>query len=129
MVDKDDKEKIEKMQQDIIYTHEAFSSRGSKAYEAFLRLLNEASKKGRLEEKYKQLICTGISLAINCEPCQAYHIREALRKGATEVQVAETIEAALETCGGPIVLRSGYAFKVLEYLKEKEGSKSEIAAG
>jgi AhpD family alkylhydroperoxidase len=65
----------------------------------------------------KELIAVGISVCNNCEPCTVWHIREALKAGAKEEQVFEAIEVAMEMGGGPTVVRSTFALKVLEHYK------------
>jgi AhpD family alkylhydroperoxidase len=119
MLEKTDIEKIEKINSDSMFIHESFTSRGSKAYEAYLKLMTGAMKDGSLPKMYKELIAVGISAFHNCEPCIVWHIREALKKGATDAQVVEAIDVAIEMGGGPVVARSSFAFKVLEYHKTK----------
>jgi AhpD family alkylhydroperoxidase len=120
MLDKADIEKIEKIYKDFMYVHESFTARGSGPYESFLKFSNEAMKEGRISKKYKDLIALGIASFHNCEPCMAWHIKGALGNGATDEEVVETIEVASEMGGGPVVARSSFAFKVLEYLKNKD---------
>ncbi|MFW9867542.1 MAG: carboxymuconolactone decarboxylase family protein [Candidatus Thorarchaeota archaeon] len=33
---------------------------------------------------YKELIALGISIILNCESCVEWHVKEAIRSGATE---------------------------------------------
>ncbi|MBN2012651.1 carboxymuconolactone decarboxylase family protein [candidate division KSB1 bacterium] len=120
MLTKKDIEKIDGLYQDLLYSHNAFASRDSKAYESYQILFKESMKDGNLERMYKELIAVGIAVVTNCEGCQAYHINEALRNGATEEQVVEAIEVAVEMGGGPVVVGSSLAFKILEYLKDKK---------
>ncbi|MFW9784966.1 MAG: carboxymuconolactone decarboxylase family protein, partial [Candidatus Heimdallarchaeota archaeon] len=58
-----------------------------------------------------------ISVVINCESCMEWHIAEALKSGATEDQIIEAIEVAIEMGGGPATVTSRFALKVLEYYK------------
>jgi AhpD family alkylhydroperoxidase len=117
MLDKTDIDRIEKINQDFKYVHESFTSRGSKSYESYMKLVNNAMKEGSITKMHKELIAVGISAYVNCEPCIVWHVREALSSGATDEQVVEAIEVATEIGGGPVVARSSLAFKVLEYLK------------
>jgi AhpD family alkylhydroperoxidase len=77
-------------------------------------------KEGSLSKMHKELIALGIASFHNCEPCMAWHVKEALNSGATDKQAVEAIEVASEMGGGPVVARSSFAFKVLEYLKNKD---------
>ena len=54
---------------------------------------------------------------INCESCIEWHIKEALKNGATEQQIIEAIEVGIEMGGGPATVSSRFALKVLEYYK------------
>lgn len=113
-----DKEKIEKIIRDRKYAHDFYSER-SKAYTAFVDLAKFAFADGDLDKKTKELIATGISVAINCESCMEWHIGEALRRGASEQQIIETIDVATEMGGGPATVSARFALKVLEYYKMK----------
>ena len=120
MLDKTDIDKIEKIIQDSMYVHESFTLRGSKAYESYLSLMAGAMKEGNMSRMYKELVAIGISAFHNCEPCLVWHIREALKNGASDSHVVEAIDVAVEMGGGPVVARSSFAFKVLEYFKSKK---------
>lgn len=120
MLEKTDIEKIEKINSDLMYVHESFMSRGSKCYEHYMKLMNQATKEKSLTKTTKELIAVGISAYAYCEPCMSWHIREALRGGATDDQVVEAVEVAIEMGGGPVVARSAnFAFKLLEYYRDK----------
>ncbi len=121
--DRADIEKIERINHDFMYVHESFSSRGSKTYESFLQVTSHSMKEGSVSKMNKELIAVGISAVVNCEPCMTWHIREALKSGATDSQVTEALEVAIEMGGGPVIARSSsFAFKVLEYFSRKGAS-------
>jgi AhpD family alkylhydroperoxidase len=120
MLDKAEIEKIEKIYKDVTYVHESFTVRGSKTYESFLKFNNDAMKEGSIPKMYKELIALGTASFHNCEPCIALHIKRALKSGATDKQIVEVVEVASEMGGGPVVARSSFVFKVLEYLKDKD---------
>jgi AhpD family alkylhydroperoxidase len=120
MLEKADIEKIEKMNSDLNYVHKSFTSRDSKCYEHFKKVMDHAVAEKSLTRMNKELIAVGISAYAYCEPCLNWHIREALKEGATEDQVIEAIEVAVEMGGGTVVARAAtYAFKVLEYYRNK----------
>lgn len=123
MLDKTDIEKVEKIYKDFMYVHESFTARDSKPYASFLKFSNDAMKEGSIPKMYKELIALGIASFHNCEPCIAWHVKEALKSGASDKQIVEAIEAASEMGGGPVVVRSSFVFKVLEYLHNKEKGK------
>lgn len=75
---------------------------------------------GEISKTEKELIALGISVVINCESCMEWHIKEALRTGASERQVIEVIEVCMEMGGGPAAVSARFVLKVLEYYKENE---------
>jgi AhpD family alkylhydroperoxidase len=99
--------------------HQFLVSRKSEVYKAFLELEKKAFSSGALEKKHKELIALGISIAINCESCMEWHIDQAIKAGASESQILETIEVGIEMGGGPATVSSRFALKALEYHKQK----------
>ncbi|MFX1480435.1 MAG: carboxymuconolactone decarboxylase family protein [Promethearchaeota archaeon] len=116
-MDKIDKDKIEKIIHDREKAHQFFLKQESKAYKSFLDLERYAFSDGKLKKMYKELIALGISIIIDCESCMEWHVKEAIRSGATEQQVIEAIEVGIEMGGGPATVSSRFALKVLEYYK------------
>ena len=121
-VDKQDREKIEKIIRDRKWAHEKLRDRGSVVYRAFLDMEKAAYSDAALEKKYKELIAVGISVVIDCESCLEWHIREALETGATKDQILETIDVGIEMGGGPATVSSRFALKVLDYYSEGKPS-------
>ncbi|MHA2391889.1 MAG: carboxymuconolactone decarboxylase family protein [Promethearchaeota archaeon] len=117
-MDKVDKDKIDKIIQDREKTNRYFLNKDSKVYKSFLELERNAFSDGEIRKLFKELIALGISIVIDCESCIEWHISEALKSGATEKQIIETIEVAIEMGGGPATVSSRFALKVLEYHKK-----------
>lgn len=61
----------------------------------------KALEEGALSAKNKELIAAALSVAVKCEPCLEHHLRQALRKGASEREIAEALGVALLMVGGP----------------------------
>ena len=59
-----------------------------------------------------------ISIVTKCEPCVEWHIDQALKAGATDRGIYETIDAAIEMGGGPAAVYAGFVLRTLEYFKE-----------
>ncbi|GAB6190558.1 carboxymuconolactone decarboxylase family protein [Desulfocastanea catecholica] len=78
---------------------------------AFAQLNGAVTAPGALDARTKQLMALGISIAIRCEGCIAYHVHDAIRAGATREEIMETIALAIMMGGGPAVV---YACKALE---------------
>jgi len=117
---REDREKIEKIVQDRKIANETLLSKGSKVYKSFLDLERKTFSDGNLKKMHKELIAIGISIVINCESCLEWHIKEALKSGASEEQILEAIEVGIEMGGGPATVYSRFALKVLEYYRQND---------
>jgi AhpD family alkylhydroperoxidase len=76
---------------------------------AFQALEKAAHKGEALDDKIRELMAVAISIAIRCEACIAYHMRIAVRNGASREEALETIAVAVEMGGGPSVVYGGMA--------------------
>jgi len=112
-----DKEKIEKIVKTRKKAHSYFSDK-SKVYRAFCDVEEKTYEEGNLTVKQKRLIAIGISVAINCESCMEWSIKQALEAGATEKEIIEAIEVAIEMRGGPATAFARFAMNVLEYYQQ-----------
>jgi AhpD family alkylhydroperoxidase len=61
----------------------------------------------------------GISIVVNCESCIEWHTGQALKAGASEKEILETIEVGIEMGGGPATVSGRFALKALEYHNKK----------
>ena len=91
-----------------------------KVFRSFVEMERKAYLDGELEKRYKEMIAIGISIVINCESCLEWHIKEALRFGASEKEILEAIGVGIEMGGGPATVSARFAMKVLEYYQEKK---------
>jgi AhpD family alkylhydroperoxidase len=78
---------------------------------SFADMSRAAHGGGALDGATKELIALAISVATRCEPCVAYHAEGAIKAGASEAQIAETLAMAVYMGAGPSVM---YAAKALE---------------
>ena len=113
------KEKIERIISGRKEAHDFLVNKKSKVYQSFLELEKNTFKDNSLSKMQKELIALGISVIINCESCMEWHINEALNSGASEDQIIEALEVAIEMGGGPATVSSRFAIKVLDYNKNK----------
>jgi len=67
----------------------------------FLNFIKEAESGGALPLKHKELINVALSIAGQCEWCIAFHVKNALRAGATRNEVIEAGFQAVIMRGGP----------------------------
>ena len=61
------------------------------------------------------LIALGIAIAVRCDGCIAFHVHDAIRAGASNEEMAETIGVAILMGGGPAVM---YGCDALEAMKQ-----------
>jgi len=112
-----DKEKIERIIKTRKKAHSFFSKK-SKVYKSFVDIEQNTYRDGKLSKLQKELIAIGISVVTNCESCMEWHIKQALDDGATEDEILESIEVAIEMSGGPGTVAARFAMNVLDYYKQ-----------
>lgn len=112
-------EKIEQSIKDRKKLHLQFLN-NVKAYKPFLELEEKSFIDGALNKKTKELMALSISIVTKCEPCMEWHIAQALQAGATDKEIYETIDVAIEMGGGPAVAYARFVLNALEYFKEKK---------
>ena len=111
-------EKLQELTRKRKLAHSELMKRGSKVYEAFLKMEEAAYSNGALAKKNKELIAVGISVVINCESCMQWHIEQSFQDGATESEILEAIEVGIEMGGGPATVSARFALEVLNSLKK-----------
>lgn len=109
-----DKEKIEQLVKVRKQAHAYYSDK-SEVYRSFVDMERNTYKDGVLSKKQKELIAIGISVVINCESCMEWHIKQALDDGASEAEVLEAVDVAIEMSGGPGTASARFAMNVLSY--------------
>jgi AhpD family alkylhydroperoxidase len=80
----------------------------------FARLHKKAIEDGALGRKTKELMALGISVAVRCEGCIAYHTHDAIAAGATRQELLETIGVAILMGGGPAAMYAADALDAIE---------------
>jgi len=80
----------------------------------FARLHKKAVEGGALSRKTKELMALGISIAVRCEGCIAYHAHDAIAAGATRQELLETIGVAILMGGGPAAMYAAHALDAIE---------------
>jgi AhpD family alkylhydroperoxidase len=91
-----------------------------KTYKPFLELEEKAFSNGALNKKTKELMALSISIVTKCEPCMEWHLGQALQAGATDQEIYETIDVAIEMGGGPAGAYARFVLNALEYFKQKK---------
>ena len=116
-MNKQDQEQIERIIRTRKSAH-AYYLKKSKVYRAFVEMEEKTYADGALSKTRKELIAVGVSVAINCESCMEWHIRQALEGGAAYEEVLEAVEVGMEMAGGPGTVAARFAMNVLEYYSD-----------
>jgi len=96
---------------------EKFSKETPKQAQAFMNFLGATEEKGALDEKQKELISIALSVATHCKWCIAFHVKNALEKGATKEEILEAGWIAVLMGGGPALMYFMLVQKALEDFK------------
>jgi AhpD family alkylhydroperoxidase len=78
---------------------------------AFSSIAQAALQSKALDTKTKELIALGISVAVRCDDCIAFHAKAAVDQGATREEVAETLGMAIYMGAGPSAMYASHAFE------------------
>ena len=92
---------------------------------AFSSLAQAALAEGALDPKTKELIALGISVAVRCDDCIAFHVKAAVDRGATREEVLETLGMAIYMGAGPSAM---YASHALGAYMQFAAGKTEVSA-
>lgn len=85
----------------------------------FASLHKAATAKGALDAKTKELIALGIAVAVRCDSCIAFHVRDALTAGASRPEVLETLGVAVMMGGGPAAMYACDALTALDQFESE----------
>jgi AhpD family alkylhydroperoxidase len=70
----------------------------------FAEVARAAIAPGALDSKTKELIALAIGITARCDGCLAYHVKAAIRCGASRQEILETIGVAVYMGGGPSII-------------------------
>ena len=111
--------KIEQSINDRKQLHRTFLQ-NVKTYKPFLEVERQAFADGVLNRKTKELMALSISMVTKCEPCMEWHLDQALQAGATDEEIYETIDVAVEMGGGQAGAYARFVLKALQYFKTND---------
>lgn len=109
------------------WAHGRWLRLNSKIYSAAMQLEEAAFVDGALSKKHKELIALGIGVITDCESCMQWHMQQAVQAGASEREVVEALEVAIEMGVVPAAVHARFALEVMETLFPKSPSY-ELAA-
>ncbi|WP_282065078.1 carboxymuconolactone decarboxylase family protein [Aliiroseovarius marinus] len=71
---------------------------------------------GALSVKDKELQCIAIGIVKQCNDCIGFHVRAAIKAGATREEVAETVAVTILMGGGPAYMYGARAMEAFDQL-------------
>ncbi|GAB4302883.1 MAG: carboxymuconolactone decarboxylase family protein [Roseovarius sp.] len=82
----------------------------------FHDLHNAALAEGALSTRHKELIALAIAISKQCDDCIGFHVKAAIRAGASREDVAETVNVCVLMNGGPGYMYGAHAIEAFDQL-------------
>ncbi len=82
--------------------------------QGFVKCADSAKAAGALDPKIKELMATAISISLRCDGCIGFHVRGAVKHGATRAEMMEAIAVAIMMNGGPATVYGAYALEAYD---------------
>lgn len=89
------------------------SPEGAKGFSTMHRA---AMGEGALSTKDKELQCIAIGIVKQCNDCIGFHVRAAIKAGATREEIAETVSVTIMMGGGPAYMYGSRALQAFDQL-------------
>lgn len=86
------------------------------AMKGFGTLSRAVKEGGALGTKEKEYVALGISIAVRCDDCIAFHVEALMKAGATREELADVLAMSLQMGGGPAVMYAGRALECWDQL-------------
>jgi AhpD family alkylhydroperoxidase len=80
----------------------------------FLTMSQQLEHEGAISAKNKELILVALAVSTGCEKCMAFHIRNAVNKGATKQEILEAAILNLIFGGGQALMSMTVVYEELE---------------
>ena len=90
----------------------------------FSQLAREALKPGALDVKTKELIAIGIAIATRCDGCVGFHVKAAIKAGASREEVLETLSMAIYMGAGPSMIYAAETLRAYDELSPTAGAST-----
>ncbi|MFQ5624517.1 MAG: carboxymuconolactone decarboxylase family protein [Paracoccaceae bacterium] len=85
---------------------------------AFSQFAAAATKPGALDTRTKELIAVAIGVSKQCNESIGFHVRAAIRHGATREEIVETLSMCVYLGGGPALMYAGKALAAFDQLTD-----------
>ena len=93
---------------------------------AFSAIAQAATAAKALDAKTKELIALGIAVAVRCDDCIGFHVKAALRQGASRDEVTDVLGMAIYMGAGPSVMYASHALEAFRQF-ETESANTSVA--
>ena len=80
----------------------------------FSQIAQGSTQEGALSTKHKELMAVAISIAARCDGCIGFHVKAAVKHGATREELMEVIGIAIYMGGGPSFVYGAQALEAFE---------------
>jgi len=90
----------------------------------FAGLSQSALKTESLDAKTKELMALAIGVATRCDDCIGFHVKAAVKAGASRAEILETLGLAIYMGAGPSVMYAAHAIEAFDQMapeREKPG--------
>ena len=91
---------------------------------AFSALASAALKPGSLDVRTKELIATAIAVAIRCYGCIGFHVKAAIKAGASREEILETLSMAIYMGAGPSMIYAAEALRAFDELSTPQEAEA-----
>jgi len=91
---------------------------------AFAGIAQAALAPKALDVKTKELIALGIAVAVRCDDCIGFHVKAALRQGASREEVTDVLGMAIYMGAGPSVMYASHALEAFRQFETESASTS-----
>ncbi len=82
----------------------------------FASLSKAVKDGGVLGVREKEFVALGISVAVRCEACIAFHVDALMKAGASREELADVLAMSVQMGGGPSVMYAGKALDCWDQL-------------
>lgn len=109
-------EKLNQLTQQRKWAHGKWLRINSKVYNAAMRMEEAAFSDDALSKKHKELIALAMGVITDCQSCMQWHMEQAVQAGATQQEIIEALEVAIEMGVVPATVHARFALEVMDTL-------------
>ena len=112
-------ERLNQLTQQRKWAHGKWFRFNSRVYNAAMKMEEAAFSDGAVSKKHEELMALAIGVITDCESCIQWHMEQAVQAGATQQEIIETLEVAIEMGVVPTTVNTRSALEVMDTLMGK----------